>query len=309
MRTALVVAVLVVAAALLAVVVVLGRPRAARFGRSGLGRRAHKIPRIIHQTVRSRDAISDRLRTHIEAIKRQNPGWEHRLYDNADVERIIRRRMPQVYAAFKRLNPEYGPAVADVARYVVVFLDGGVYLDSKSGVSRPLDEIIEPADTFLCQSGERYDWGQYHDIPHNNGYEIMQWFIVATARNPLLRAVLEAVVRNIEDPANRDQRGKIGVLRVTGPIAYSKAVYPLLASHEHRMLPNDDASFVYQALGNRDYWWRDYDTSRRPYYEFRRDRVLLPRKTTRPGGPAQAFRIQVDGEPTPTHDPDSYDLN
>ncbi len=39
-------------------------------------------------------------------------------------------------------QPRYGVVLADIFRYLVIYNEGGVYLDIKSTVNRPLDEII-----------------------------------------------------------------------------------------------------------------------------------------------------------------------
>ena len=68
--------------------------------------------------------------------------------------------------------------------------------------------------------------------------------------HPFLKAVIENVLRNIEcyNPLLHRVGGK-AVLRVTGPIAYTLAIVPLLSRYQHRVADRTTASgFVYSVL-------------------------------------------------------------
>ena len=101
------------------------------------------IPRFIHQTVRNKNKIHPVLKENIKRLRTLNPRWQHRMYDDADVRRFISQHFgAETLRYFKRINPIYGPAKADFFRYLLMYKVGGVYLDVKSGLSRPLDETI-----------------------------------------------------------------------------------------------------------------------------------------------------------------------
>ena len=66
------------------------------------------------------------------------------------------------------------------------------------------------------------------------------------------RAVLEAVMANIDayDPYLH-QTGKPGVLRVTGPIAYTLAIRRIMADHPHRDVDGrNEIGLEYNVYGN-----------------------------------------------------------
>lgn len=74
-----------------------------------------------------------------------NPGWEHRLYDDADIEAFIRESYgDEILAYYHRIDRRYGAARADLFRYLLLYRLGGVYLDIKSTTVRPLDEVLRP---------------------------------------------------------------------------------------------------------------------------------------------------------------------
>ena len=70
--------------------------------------------------------------------------------------------------------------------------------------------------------------------------------------HPFLKAVIESVLTNIDSYRPwLDGTGKIGVLRVSGPIAYTLAIHPLLGSHSHRKLrTNTELNLSYVTQSN-----------------------------------------------------------
>jgi hypothetical protein len=128
-----------------------------------------------------------------------------------------------------------------------MYKKGGVYLDIKSTVRRPLDSVIHSADRYILshwknRTGDlREDWGCHNELAATGRGEYQQWHIICAAGHPFLKAVIEAVLRNIDDYTPWRQRlGQHAVVRVTGPIAYTLAIHPLLAAHEHSLYDTDE---------------------------------------------------------------------
>ena len=211
------------------------------------------IPRIIHQTARAYDELPAEIKANIERIKSLNPQWEHRFYEDADVLRYIERHSgPRMLRACRRINPRYGVMLADVFRYLAVYREGGVYLDVKSTVTRPLDEVLSPDDSYLLSQwrnrlGERYrGWGLYPDLERIIGGEFQQWHIIAVPKHPFLARVIQDVLFNMEHyhPGWFDV-GAMGVLRVSGPICYSLAIAPMLSHYKHRIVDIEELGISY----------------------------------------------------------------
>ena len=204
------------------------------------------IPRVIHQTFMSKQLPAE-LQANVDNLKRLNPGWLHVMYDDDDILDFIRENYgPEVLGYFERINPRYGVARADLFRYLLLYKRGGVYLDIKSSCTRPLDDIIRPGDTYLL-SQWRNRPGQPHagfgiskEVAHIAGGEYQQWHIVAAPGHPFLRAVIETVLNNIDCYRPwLHGTGAIGVLRLTGPLAYTLAIQPLLTTARHRAIHNE----------------------------------------------------------------------
>lgn len=204
------------------------------------------IPRIIHQIYFTSppSAPPPEIRSSIESIRALNPDWSHQLYDQAAMQEFIARHYGQrMLRLYLRIEPLYGAARADLFRYLLLYKLGGVYLDVKSCMTRPLREVIRSDDRYLLSywrnaTGEPFEgWGLYPELADSPRGEFQQWHIVSSPGHPYLRAVIHRVLENIVcySPV-LDGTGWSGVLRTTGPIAYTRAILPELQRHPHRIV-------------------------------------------------------------------------
>src|SRR3954468_19020335 len=96
------------------------------------------IPRIIHQTFRSR-LLPEPIQKNIQKIREMNPEWEYRFYDDEDILDFIRSNYDsRVLDYFNRIDPLYGASRCDLFRYLLMYKCGGIYIDIKSSFSKPL---------------------------------------------------------------------------------------------------------------------------------------------------------------------------
>ena len=212
------------------------------------------IPRIIHQTFYSQE-LPEALQKNVDQLKQRNPNWEYRFYDDAAIiEFISTNYPPEVLAYFERIDPRYGAARADLFRYLLLYKVGGVYLDIKSTATRPLDDVLLPHDQFLLSEwnndNDGYDaWGMHYEL-RGFGGEFQQWYIACASGHPFLRSVIDNVLANIDTYIpGLHGTGKPGVLRVTGPIAYSLAIHRMLAQYPHRLVDSQrDLGLEYTVL-------------------------------------------------------------
>jgi len=218
-------------------------------------REGRGIPRLIHQIyLPGADALPAAERAVVAALGARNPGWEHRLHDAGAARTFIAGEYgAAVLALWEAIDPAYYAARADLLRYLLLYRHGGVYLDVKSTALAPLDSVLDPADAFLLGQ-----WPDQRDLParasrfrelrHVAGGEYQQWVIVAAPGHPFLRAVIAAVLANIAGYRSfRDGVGAKGVLAVTGPIAYTRAIHPIRDRHPHRLVAFEALGLRYRA--------------------------------------------------------------
>ena len=215
-----------------------------------------KIPKIVHQTYSTKD-LPALIKSNIDKLKAHNPEWDFRLYDDEDISKYIETNYPKLLVIYNKINPKYGAARADFFRYLLMYKDGGVYLDIKSGAKKPLSQILRDTDKFiLCHWSKSFDdgkWGVHPGVSTSNG-ELQQWHIIAVKGHPFLKSVIENVCNNIKhyNPIIHDY-GLWGVVNLTGPIAYTESIYPMLTNYPNR-LENDheDLGLIYVAIDSND---------------------------------------------------------
>jgi hypothetical protein len=223
------------------------------------------IPHIIHQTFYER-TLPPELQRNVDRLRTLNPGWEYRFYDDDDIKAFISEHYGQaVLHYFERIGPQYGAARADLFRYLLMYKVGGLYLDIKSTAMRPLDEVFRPDDRFLLSTWgrEQASWGYHYELRNLAHGEFQQWYIACAAGHPFLKEVIETVLCNIDryDP-HLHRVGKNGVLRVTGPIAYTLAIHRVLGRHPHRTVDSaKELGFEYNVYRN-----QSHETAFRSHY-------------------------------------------
>ncbi len=201
-----------------------------------------KIPQVIHQTYsigRDDERFPKELQANINKIQKLNPDWEYRYYDNDDRNHYISNHFPKLLNIYQKINPKYRAAKADFFRYLVIYNEGGVYLDVKANTAAPLSNLIKENDKYILshwpQDDTKHWLGKHPGITNSIG-ELQQWHIAAVSGHPFLKSVIENVCHNINhyNPMIHDY-GSWGVFNLTGPIAYTEAIYPLLEQYPHRL--------------------------------------------------------------------------
>lgn len=214
------------------------------------------IPKIIHQTISDKAQLHPALRDNVQRIQAANPDWEYRLYDDAERRAFIEAHYDnRTLRLYDRISPRYGAARADFFRYLLMYSVGGVYLDVKSTVVQPLSSVISDDTPYLISFWDSGPGGREEGSGKHPKYgvdnEFQQWFIVAEPRHPYLAAVIQRVMDNIERyDALHGGVGASGVLRTTGPIAYTLAIQPVLAQYRHQVVDIHELGFRYSCLPN-----------------------------------------------------------
>ena len=212
------------------------------------------IPKIIHQTIQDKKNVHDEFLFNINFLKENNQNYRYYLYDDEDIINFIKKNYSNnILNYYNQINPIYGPARADFFRYLLMYEIGGVYLDIKSTLDVPLEKVIKTNNYILSYwdngPGKRFQgWGVHPNLGVAN--EFQQWHIIAPPKHPFLKAVISEVTWNIDNYSpSKYGVGKIGVLNVTGPLAYTKAILPIQSFYKHELLNIESLGFRYSITG------------------------------------------------------------
>jgi len=211
------------------------------------------IEKIIHQTTSDTKKISKEILHNINFLKSNNPNWSYKLYGDEEVWSYLESHLSSnAVVALKRINPIYGVVIADVFRYVAIYNEGGVYLDIKSSSKNKFDDFIKTEDSFLISQwqnrlGEMYfGSGIYPDLVRIHGGEFQQWHVIAEKKHPFLEEVINRILFNIKHyDKNIIGVGKIGVLRLSGPIIYTQTIFSMLGKYKYRIINSREQGLVY----------------------------------------------------------------
>ena len=191
------------------------------------------IPKNIYQLIADKNNMNPAFIKNIKYIKDLNPTWNHILYDDKDMIEYMKKYYPDLLPIYNKINPKYGAAKADFFRYILMYREGGVYLDIKSAMEISLDQILRPDDEYLLVHWECPC--QQFKVNNDQG-EYQQWHIICKPRHPYLKQVITDVIHNIENyDIERDGTGKSSVLKITGPISYTKSIESIRNDHNHRI--------------------------------------------------------------------------
>jgi mannosyltransferase OCH1-like enzyme len=185
------------------------------------------------------------LAENAQKLMHLNEGWAYRLYDDVACARFIKENYDlAIFKRYQSIHQDYGAARADFFRYLLIYKVGGVYLDIKSGCDIPFDTFLTAEDEYLLSHWRDPQWG-YH-AQFGVEAEFQQWHIMARPGHPFLAAVIEKISENISnyDPITHGV-GKHAVINMTGPIAYTKAILPIIRYHSHRIIEAEGAGLIY----------------------------------------------------------------
>ena len=204
--------------------------------------------------------IPERLQRNVDAHKARNPGWEHRLYnEEAAISLILDHYGDDMLYNYMRISEEYPAARVDFLRHLIIFAYGGVYFDIKSCFHLPLDEVIKPDDSYLLaqwrngQGEPNEGWGVHPDLKHIDRGEYMSYFIIAEPGHPYSAAVIKNILYNIAHYRPWSSVGRMGVLRTTGPIAYTLGIHPIRDQYPHRFVTETELGCSPSLLDNYDH--------------------------------------------------------
>jgi len=220
----------------------------------------NNIPKIIHQTYYNKESLPAEIINSIDKLKIANPDWEYKFYDDASILDFIKANYgDEIINRIKKINSKYKVVMADLFRYLVIHKEGGLYLDIKSTASRPLNQIIKPDDVFLIsqwrnQLGFKYvGWGLHDELIKIPGGEFQNWCIASISNHPFLLHVINTVLFNIDHyTKERFGVGRTGVLRVSGPIAYTLAIAPMLKNYSFRIIDYEANGLIYSIYKGKD---------------------------------------------------------
>lgn len=176
------------------------------------------IPRSVFQTHKNWNYISNHPSI-MEAVQSwQNcadKGQKYHFYNDSDCENFIKEYFPeQVFQAYQRCPL---PVMkADLWRYCVIFIFGGIYADCDAVLLGSLDTFLQKNAWLIC-------------APENDNVHMCNWTFSAPAGSPVLAKIIQlSVQRILEIPVIT---GEHIVHYLTGPGVFTEGMEAFLAEN------------------------------------------------------------------------------
>ena len=168
------------------------------------------IPKKIFMTWHSHQ-LSDDMYNNIQLWIKNNSDWELHLYDDQQVLEFLKANFDKdVVEAYNNIYPK--AYKADLFRYCILYIYGGVYSDVKNVPLQPISNILSEDVDFISVK-DRY----LKDFEFD-GY-IFQAFLCSKSKHPFFKKVIEMIVEN-----SRNSYYGNDPLSPTGPNLLGRAV-------------------------------------------------------------------------------------
>jgi len=165
------------------------------------------IPFILHEFWHSRRMpyhMSEVVKKHIE----MNPEFEVYIYSEAEAVSFLKEHFGRdVLDAYYSFKPS--AFRSDLFRYCVLYVKGGIYLDTKIDFSVPLKDLIYDSKPLLVGTVDKWC----------NGKGVANGFMIAPPKSDLMANLIEEIVN-----ASEARLYNVNELDVTGPCMIGRII-------------------------------------------------------------------------------------
>ncbi|HEX4766820.1 MAG TPA: glycosyltransferase [Lichenihabitans sp.] len=246
------------------------------------------VPKLIHQTWRDAE-IPERFKAFSVSWLRHHPGWDHRLWTDADLRALVAEREPDFLPVFDGYTRPI--CRADAGRYILLKHLGGLYVDLDFECFRPLDPLLDGAGLVI---GIEPDTHAALEAPRRRSLaRILCPSLIASAPgHPFWDAVIATLV------ASRDAAD---VLDATGPFLLTRVYEAFPEKSSVRLLSPD---LIYPADkteigGGRLFDLAAWERATRDAYALHHWDGGWWRPASASAGVPQQFKATVGGPATP----------
>lgn len=193
-----------------------------------------EFPKNIYQCwIQGKEKITNK--SYIENVKNWkllNPEWNHTVIDNEYIRNACAEYSPEcidTYDSFEIMHLKI-----DFGRYVVLYLNGGIYCDMDMYVIRSLDnsEIISNfinkynTDTHILGLSSLFvDWYEKYILFKGNEYICNNAIMISSPKNPMLKEFINSIINTVKKSNDSDKEGSLNsiykIQMTTGPIAFN----------------------------------------------------------------------------------------
>ena len=156
-----------------------------------------RIPKIVHQMWKDRKSITSEMNTWMSGCKALNPDYEFKFYDDEDLRKFVETTYPEYWSVYKSLT---GVWMADMARLLIIYHYGGIYMDLDFYCVRPFSciEKFSKVENILSKKGTEPDLmvvslepSMHSVVLYNKTRVVIQDFFMTTPKHPFFKWLLD----------------------------------------------------------------------------------------------------------------------
>jgi len=149
-----------------------------------------KIPRNIFQTWETKNMSQDLLSL-TQSWREKNTNYGYFLYDDNDCDKFIKKNFDmRICNAYRRIIP--GAFKADLWRYCILYIYGGVYADIDTICYSSIDDFLNEDIEFMTPI-------DLNNCPTIGTHNLFNSFIASVPKHPILLECINRIVYNVEN--------------------------------------------------------------------------------------------------------------
>lgn len=193
------------------------------------------VPKIIHQiwglspNDRGKPVLPS-LAKCSETWRTLNPSWHYKLWDRTSVEHLIASCPEHWQKTFKNL--EHWVEQCDFARYVIVYIYGGIYADLDTVCKVPAENFTKYTNSLIVgleANVNTYDRA-FHKLARNR--QLCQWTFASCPRHPGLYDVIENICKETSLQCFTSN----SILNTTGPGIFTDTLFAYEPTNEFNIV-------------------------------------------------------------------------
>jgi mannosyltransferase OCH1-like enzyme len=184
------------------------------------------IPKIIHQTFKNED-IPNKYGRYRESLIAMHPGWKYKFYDDSACREAVLKYFPSFLPIYDRAS---AIQKTDIFRVIVVYGEGGFYLDLDMVCLNPFDDLCE----FRCVFGEEMILTEEEAAKLGNRHllRVANYMFGSEPGHPFLLRIL----KKMAEESRREILTENDVLESTGPGLVTNVYHDFKDKHRDLVL-------------------------------------------------------------------------
>lgn len=111
------------------------------------------IPKYIHQIWIQEEDLPEKYKSCQESwLKYKERGWQYKLWHGNEIRNLLFHNFPFLVDCFERARSH--SSRSNFARYIILYLFGGVYVDTDMKSIRDIDHLVDGYEFLVCKETE-----------------------------------------------------------------------------------------------------------------------------------------------------------